>query len=494
MVSSLIYSMLLLIVFFLLSGSGNGITPAKEPTSWKKKHQGHQFAKGRIELGGLEIREISTLANASFDDVTLPSGFFHLGSRSHSALLTLTLIAREASHSNSSPALSPPTDFLPIESSFGTTFLWLPVPLPGFLPAGLLRSASTSKPLLSSLRCVRQEFFQSCDNTGNSPALLCFKNIVDDAMPNLDQITKLLQKYSPWVHFHPDERYLPSSVSWFFNNGALLFSKTDPNGPTPVDPAGRALPQGGTNDGAYWLDLPSDDAEKDRVKAGELSTAEAYVHVKPALGGTATDIVFWLFYPFNGPGRAKVGLINIGLGHIGEHVGDWEHVTLRISNFDGVLKRMYFSQHTSGTWVEATDLVYSTPGQRPAAYATLNGHAFYPKAGLVLQGEVEKGIGIRDDTAEGGQTMNLTARAVIAAAEYLGDGAVAEPAWLQYMRDWGPKVSYDVSKEVDKLVRFLPGKMKRKVRNLVERLPPELFGQEGPTGPKVKASWDGDEV
>ncbi|KAG0501440.1 hypothetical protein HPP92_001512 [Vanilla planifolia] len=128
---------------------------------------------------------------------------------------------------------------------------------------------------------------------------------VGGAMPNLDQIRNLLQKYSPLVYFHPDEQYLPSSVSWFFNNGALLYSVAKPNSPTTVDPTGRALPQGGTNDGVYWLDLPSNEPGKEKVKAGELSTAEAYVHVKPALGGTATDIVYWLFYPSMGQGGSR---------------------------------------------------------------------------------------------------------------------------------------------------------------------------------------------
>ncbi|PKA64269.1 alpha-mannosidase [Apostasia shenzhenica] len=323
--------------------------------------------------------------------------------------------------------------------------------------------------------------------------LLCLKAAGSNnlsAMPDIAQIFDLLQIYSPWIYFHPDEPYLPSSVSWFFDNGALLYSKENPNSPIGIDSAGAALPQGGTNDGAYWLDLPADNTAKQRVKSGNLSAAESYIHVKPVLGGSATDIVFWIFYPFNGPARAKV-FISISLGKIGEHVGDWEHVTLRISNFDGKLQRMYFSQHSSGKWVEVADLEFADGGRRPTAYSTLHGHAFYPKAGLVLQGEVEPGIGVRDDTAAGGQRMDAAARAVVAAAEYLG---VREPAWLQYMREWGPKVSYDVEKEIGKVEKILPRKMKSGLRRLVSRLPPEMLGEEGPTGPKAKANWNGDEV
>jgi hypothetical protein len=67
----------------------------------------------------------------------------------------------------------------------------------------------------------------------------------------------------------------------------------------------------------------------------------------------------WIFYLFNGPASAKVGLIpSVPLGKIGEHVGDWEHVTLRVSIFSGELLRMYFSHHSVGTWVDASRLGY----------------------------------------------------------------------------------------------------------------------------------------
>ena len=62
-----------------------------------------------------------------------------------------------------------------------------------------------------------------------------------------------------------------------------------------------------------------------------------YVHVKPALGGIFIDIVMWVFCPFNGPATLKVGLMSIALSKIGEHVGDWEHFTLRICNYTGEL-------------------------------------------------------------------------------------------------------------------------------------------------------------
>jgi len=58
----------------------------------------------------------------------------------------------------------------------------------------------------------------------------------------------------------------------------------------------------------------------------------------------------WFFYPFNGPARARLlGVSTWQLGSIDSHVGDWEHLTFRVSNFSGKLLRLYFSQHSAGT-------------------------------------------------------------------------------------------------------------------------------------------------
>lgn len=164
-------------------------------------------------------------------------------------------------------------------------------------------------------------------------SISCLKNLDSGlhAMPNLDQIQALIQHYGPTLIFHPDETYLPSSVSWFFSNGAVLCQKGNPICEL-IDENGSNLPQGGSNDKQYWIDLPFDD---DHVKRGNIESSKLYVHIKPALGGTFTDLVFWIFCPFNGPATLKLGLIDVSLVSIGQHVCDWEHFTLRISNFSG---------------------------------------------------------------------------------------------------------------------------------------------------------------
>ncbi|XP_023883869.2 hypothetical protein At1g04090 [Quercus suber] len=520
---------------------------------------GNGFASGIINLGGLQVRQISSfnkvwatkeggpdnLGATFFEPSNVPQGFFMLGSYSQANNQTFfgrVLVAKD----DSGGALKKPLDYTLVWSSEsskikqdGNGYIWLPTPPDGYKAVGHVVTSSPNKPSPDQIRCVRSDLTNQCeahtwtwgpgkdkdDNGFNvyslrpsirgiqsqamgvsvgsflaqiggvtSPLsnIACLKNSKSNlsSMPNVKQIEALLHTYSPWVYFHSDEIYLPSSVDWFFGNGALLYKKGEESKPTPIEPTGSNLPQGGSNDGAYWLDLPVDEGAKEGVKKGDLGNSQVYVHIKPMLGATFTDMAIWVFYPFNGPAKAKVEMVNVPLGKIGEHVGDWEHVTLRVSNFNGELQRVYFSEHSGGTWVDAPELEFQN-GNKPMAYASLNGHAFYSKPGLVLQGS--KGIGIRNDSEKSNLVMDTGLNYSVVSADYLGS-AVVEPPWLNYCREWGPKLSYDLAEEIKKVGKLLPGPLKSAFDKFIKGLPSEVLGEEGPTGPKMKNSWTGDEV
>ncbi|XAR54288.1 hypothetical protein NMG60_11029348 [Bertholletia excelsa] len=519
---------------------------------------GEGFASGTIDLGGLEVCQVSNftkiwaaheggpgnLGATLFEPSQLPEGFFMLGCYAQPNSLPLfgrVLAGKDVTSGLSNGALKPPTDYTLVWSSESLKikqdsngYFWLPTPPNGYRAVGQVVTSSPEKPPLEKIRCVRSDFTDVCEseswiwgqgkeinsngfnihslrptvrgvqalglpagtfvaqNGEGAPPLTCLRNSKANfsAMPNLSQIQALFQAYSPWIYFHPDEQYLPSSVSWFFEHGASLYKRGEESKPTPIEPTGSNLPQGGSNDGAYWIDLPMDKAAKEEVKKGNLQGAGVYLHVKPTFGATYTDIATWVFYPFNGPARAKVEFINVSLGKIGEHVGDWEHVTLRISNFNGELNAVYFSEHSGGMWVSSPELEFQG-GNKPVTYSSLHGHAFYPKAGLVLQGS--DGIGIRNDMGKGKMVLDAGGRFLVVAAEYLGPSSVVEPPWLNYAREWGPKIEYSLEDELKKVEKILPGKLKSKFEKTVGSLPEEVLEEEGPTGPKMKDNWSGDE-
>lgn len=446
------------------------------------------------------------------------------------------------------PALAKPLNYTLVWSSESWTgsqdeygYIWLPYPPEGYKAMGFIVTSTQVKPSVEEVRCVRADLTETCEtsdviwstdttslkfpfsawnmrptergmraqgvclgtcycntslNADNSLPVFCLKNVNYDltAMPNLDQVHALVKHYGPTVFFHPDEVYLPSSVSWFFENGALI-CKTDTQTTEPIASDGSNLPKGGSNDGKYWLDLP-DDGRANEVKRGNLESAEVYVHVKPMLGGTFTDIAMWIFCPFNGPVTAKIGIFDVPLGRVGQHVSDWEHFTLRISNFTGELWKIYFSQHSGGEWISASDLEY-IEGNKAVVYSSKSGHASFPHPGDFLQGDSKRGVGIRNDAAQSKYSLDTSKKYQIVAAEYMQSLAShdipLEPCWLQYMREWGPTIVYDSQAEIRKLVKYLPSKLKHVVEDILNRLPCELGGEEGPTGPKEKDNWEGDE-
>lgn len=526
-------------------------TMFKLPSPLPAWPQGAGFASGTIDLGGLQVCQVSNfskvwatheggpdnLGATFFEPSSIPDGFFTLGYYSqpnNSPLFGWVLAAKDASSGQG--ILSKPTDYTLLWSSEslnikqdGVGYVWLPVPPDGYKAIGHVVTSSPAKPSVEKVRCVRSDYTDATDldswiwgssnginiygsrpkvtgiqalgvstgtfilaqNNGAATSLACLKNSQGNfnAMPTLNQIQALMAEYSPVIYFHPDEEFFPSSVNWFFQNGALLYTRGQESNPVAITPTGSNLPQGGTSDGAYWIDLPSDNAAKDRVKQGNLQDASVYIHVKPMLGATFTDLAVWVFYPFNGAAKAKVEFLTIKLGKIGEHVGDWEHVTLRISNFNGELKSVYFSEHSGGTWMSASGLEFQN-GNKPVVYSSWHGHAAYPKAGDFLQGS--KSIGIRNDTGKGQFFMDAGANFSVVSADYLGS-TIVEPPWLNYAREWGPKISYDINDELKKVEKFLPGKIKRALEKAVRELPNEVLGEEGPTGPKSKDNWSGDE-
>lgn len=489
-----------------------------------------------------------------YKPVGIPHTFHILGhycQPSDKPLRGFVLVAKETkihfSETNEEklPALRNPLDFelvwssnapASLEISSGCGYFWLPEPPEGYKAVGYLVTDKPEKPKLDEMCCVRADLTDKCEpyhvkfavaskipelsfqlsssrpcdrgmlgkgvcvgtflcssglSIGEENPIACLKNLnaVLQSMPNLQQIHGLINHYGPTVFFHPEEIYLPSSVDWFFSNGALLCRKGTCTG-EGIDATGSNLPSGGSNDGQFWIELPSDD-RRDFIKRGDLNSAKLYVHVKPALGGTFTDIAMWIFCPFNGPATLKVGIKNIPLSKIGEHVGDWEHFTLRICNFAGELYSIYFSQHSGGEWMDACDLDY-IDGNKAIVYSSKSGHASYPRPGTYIQGSSKLGLGIRNDAVRSNLYVDSSIHYEVVAAEYL-ENVVAEPNWLQFMRNWGPKIIYDSKTELDKVINALPRMLQYSMRDLINKLPVELYGEEGPTGPKEKNNWIHDE-
>ncbi|KAF5946566.1 hypothetical protein HYC85_016794 [Camellia sinensis] len=348
---------------------------------------GESFARGTIDLGGIEVCEISSftkvwatheggpdnLGATFFEPSPIPDGFFMLGcygQPNNAPLFGWVLAAKDVTNDPSGEILKQPIDYTLYWSSEslkikqdGNGYIWLPTPPDGYKAIGHVVTSSPEKPSLNKIRCVRADFTDVCEND-----------------------------------------------SWIWGQDNQNF---DAYGLRP------------TSRGIQALGVPT---------------------------GT--------FIAQNGGGASPSLSCKIG-----EHVGDWEHVTLRVSNFNGELKSVYFSEHNGGRWVSAPELEF--------------------------QGGSD-GIGIRNDTAKSKMVMNTGERFLEVAAEYLGS-EIVEPPWLNYAREWGPKIEYDIEVEIKMVEKLLPGKLKKMFDKFIRSIPSEVLGEEGPTGPKMKNNWSGDE-
>ncbi|KAJ3288226.1 hypothetical protein HK104_008269 [Borealophlyctis nickersoniae] len=326
------------------------------------------------------------------------------------------------------------------------------------------------------------------------------------------QLEQAIATYGPVLILHPDEIYVNTSIEYFLEHSKLHDSKTrtDINHPT-VD----QLPQEG-DDKQFFLEL------EDGGKRGDFSRAKAYVHALWQKGQDYTDLQFWLFYAYNGPATGHInGLIfdtiahtgDVDLAPMGEHVGDWECVMIRIHNDTKQPIGVWLSQHSGGQMVLEDDISHvfqMDRGTHPIVYSSRNGHANYPVADsnytehrkypnpAILAG-IE--FFLRNDTKDGGRVLDCSTRYEIISADWLtGADAYAVPKWVTYPFRWGPEgttshmsphtVENIIEAAAGPLAPFLPGYDLRVIAGMILA----AFVTDdinGPGAPIKKSTWTG---
>ena len=253
-----------------------------------------------------------------------------------------------------------------------------------------------------------------------------------------------LSRFAPEVRLHPDDPNRPSSFEWFLERTRLrrwrgLFKRDE-----VLLPVGRVTPEklgvyGNGDRGGIdlYLDIPSGPNQQNtrhgfRPKGGRFQ-APCYVNARSVSGDSAAfDLQFWFFYPFNGREARHI-----------THEGDWEHVTVRVTNAsEPGLIAAYFSAHGQinggwafpDNWTEIGAVLQFTPAGNPIVYSALGSHASYPSAGVHKQTWPKAG----DRTSDGGPIWNTAADILL--VEMNGQspqGSEDEFAWLRFPGRWG---------------------------------------------------------
>ncbi|XP_044323121.1 uncharacterized protein [Triticum aestivum] len=153
--------------------------PAVKP-SWPSSVSDGGFAKGSIDLGGIEVRQVTTFAKVwsttqggqdglgatFFKPAPFPAGFHALGhyaQPNNRPLFGHVLVARDASGTGA--LLAPPLDYALVWSSGqdGAGFFWLPTPPNGYKAVGVAVTATKDKPQPGEVMCVRADLTDACE-------------------------------------------------------------------------------------------------------------------------------------------------------------------------------------------------------------------------------------------------------------------------------------------------------------------------------------------
>ena len=287
-----------------------------------------------------------------------------------------------------------------------------------------------------------------------------------DAPLAADLLHLVIQRHAPVIRFHPDEPYFPSSVEWYLARSLLIDGAS--GAVLARHPAAADLPKGPTTPDQLqrcWLTLdravagPAMDpdlAPPDDPRRGDLASALAYVRALHDSSHGHTDLQFWMFYPYDGPGLTRIrprllGALRadtrLSLWPAGMHEADWELAVLRIDHATLQPVAAFLSQHQNGdqhVGAEAIAALEREPDGRIRLHASLWGHAShahpqerrlaYFKRSLGFAG-IELGL---IDTVAAGAAWDLSLPDNYQIVSMPGsDPDFTEPAWLDFAWRWG---------------------------------------------------------
>ena len=267
-------------------------------------------------------------------------------------------------------------------------------------------------------------------------------SVAADATQKLavEQWKEIAEAFCPKVHlatrpYFPNqpEDYQPCSLEWFLQHSKLNI----PNRPSIQHPSVQDLlanNQSGTQ--AALLDS--------RYRSGDLGTAKIFAHIRRAPHDLLfVDIQYWFFYAYNGAVPIQP--------FFGNHEGDWEHITVRVSNWWSSIDKIsvegvFFAAHgySDGRWItkaasspEKDRYAFVKGTRHPIVFSAYNTHASYESAGI--QWREATWYFLQDFTSEDGPVWGPTGVAeLVALAPDLVRGApFTDAPWLQFRGRWG---------------------------------------------------------
>ncbi|XP_019640456.1 PREDICTED: putative vacuolar protein sorting-associated protein TDA6 [Branchiostoma belcheri] len=264
-------------------------------------------------------------------------------------------------------------------------------------------------------------------------------------VPLTEQIVK---KYAPKVWLAKGETYNPSSVAFHLQNvkvydGNRAFSSTP-----------STLPTCSVN--CYMSSNQHLDEASDRLPffSGERVTSShqpPVYAVAKQITPTTTDIFYWMFYPYNRGKRVCIGVRILGscvggYSTFGHHVGDWEHMKIRLENGQPI--SIYVSAHDFGGeyYWDAASQTYNKPGDivrtdgtHPVLYSAKGSHGLWSTPGTRTYKSIPINNKLQDETSAG--TAWDTWKNVPFTMHRPDGGYTGSWTWLNFKGRWGNRKS-----------------------------------------------------
>lgn len=280
----------------------------------------------------------------------------------------------------------------------------------------------------------------------------------------------VIQQYAPTIYLHPYDKHHPMAVEDFLAQNSMLDQSGNvlKSGLTPADLAtyvsstnylsftNRTFPSASN-------DFESGDPIVPAASAG-WGQSNAPIYVKVIDSGSYIDLKFYTFYGINGFQTFQAGIIVnfktqpylFDWANFALHEGDWEHVTVRISEDTTRLLGVFYSQHGKAAWVPNPAL----DGTHPIVYSAWDSHANFPASGIFIDDIILNSPGIIPLSwiKVANITSNTTGGTTVAYGKpspyypngitwkpwqdtnqlVLLDGNATAAQWLAFNGNWGP--------------------------------------------------------
>lgn len=318
-------------------------------------------------------------------------------------------------------------------ADINTRFRFVSVPLPGrrvrhgtFDGASWsTKAASCTRPSPASFQCQVFCFYQEFPMVGLSP----------------EQLKAYLAKFAPEFHFHPDEKYFPSTVDAYLAN-VILYDKD--NNKISVGEKGVTVEElkKPSADGGSYLEIAPGCEGIEKGSASNITVYCRAVEVPMPGPAVAYDLQYWVFYAQRGASTGRFGnalydTVPFFLTPCGQHQGDWKVIKVRIDN-TGSMLGVFFSAHTWGTWYALSAIGQKggfevTSTGAPVVYVACYSHSCFGQPDQTIveatRGVLSAGvlhIDVIEQTGKGlsGQSTGLD---------------LTDLGWLAFRGNWGPK-------------------------------------------------------